>query len=213
MNSMKLYDIGTCHDINCTDGVKTITVIYNDGEVAICGFTYNITRRDSYDYDWEHYPFAMTKEEIKAFVPAFEYTGPYNSFVVIDLATGWQISVREWFRRCDALFIPGQKYYSQEEFDEYIGNKITVDRIDGTAIIKIFDGDGCVYDSFKKFGCNEEEVRSAFPEFKDRYPADCNEFFYVCVRECDDEWIDLHGNPIDADLLTDCCEIVDNKEL
>ena len=196
---MEPFEIGSRHSHfeGIEDDFSNMTVIFNDGETAICGFTYEITRKDSHDYRWEHDPFAMTKDEIGAFVPDFAYEGEFCSFVIVNLKNGCLVERREWFRKNDALFIIGQQYHSHEEWDEYIGNTITVYRFDGIAIIKIFDGEGCVYEAFKSYGYNEEEVRAVFPDFKDNYPVNCNEFFYACIRECDDIWVDLHGNSID----------------
>lgn len=197
---MKAFEIGSRHQLYFDNDVHTGIIIYNNGKIAIAGLDHIITREDSFDYSWEHSPFAMTKEEITAFVADFDNGGPYCSFLVVDMDNGCLIELREWFRRNNALFVLGEKYHSTEEWDKEIGNSITVYRMNGIAIIKIFDGEGCVYNTFKQHGHSEEEVRSVFPGFKDYYPVECKESFYLCVRECNDRWIDLHGNPIDEDI-------------
>ena len=197
---MKPFEIGSRHELYFDNDVHTGIIIYNNGNIAIAGLDHIITRKDSFDYWWEDTPFAMTKEEITAFVTDFDQAGPYCSFLVVDMENGTLIELREWFRRNDALFVLGERYHSAEEWDKEIGNSITVYRQDGIAIIKIFDGEGSVYDALKQHGHSEEEIRSAFPGFKDNYPVESKESFYVCVRECDDRWIDLHGNPIDEDI-------------
>jgi hypothetical protein len=63
---MEPFEIGSRHSHfeGIEDDFSNMTVIFNDGETAICGFTYEITRKESHDHRWEHDPFAMTKDDI-----------------------------------------------------------------------------------------------------------------------------------------------------
>ena len=62
--------------------------------------------------------------------------------------------------------------------------------------LKVFDGEGCVWEALRRVGYNMEEVRTAFPQFTDDYPTECKEHFYICIRESDDAYTDLEGNPV-----------------
>ena len=197
---METYKIGSRHQIHTGNSCHTATVIYNNSSIAIAGFNYSITRKDSFDNHWEHSPFAMRKEEIEPFVPNFTEDDTYNAFAVIDLGNWRLIEIRDWLRRNDALFILGERYHSSEEWDDCFENSMTVYRNNGVAIIKMFDGEGHVYDAYKKNGYSSEEILSAFQEFEDNYPADNKEHFYLCVRECNDDWIDLQGNTINDNI-------------
>ena len=190
---MHLFAIGSKHSVFIGNDCHTATVIYSNESIAIGGLTHTIESEcEPYDYH-----FAMTKEQVEQFVPEIEKAEGYNSFVAIDLVSGRLLEQREWLRHNDALFVIGNRYHSPEEWEAEIGECITVYRKNGVAVVKIYNGDGCVYESFKKCGYNADEVRTAFTNFDDNYPVDCNGYFYLCVRESDDCWIDLHGNPLD----------------
>ena len=62
--------------------------------------------------------------------------------------------------------------------------------------VKVFDGDGCVWGVLRRVGYNMEEVRTVFPQFTDNYATECKEHFYICIRESDDAYTDLEGNPV-----------------
>ena len=191
---MGMFDIGSRPCLHFGDESRPATIIYNDGRVAIAGTSYNVERSNS--YEWEHEDFTMTAGEIRAYLPTFKENTEYDSFIVIDLESGCVIRHREWLRRNDALFVLGKEYHTNEEWDGYIGNTLTVYRHNGTAIIKVFDGDGYVWDALKRVGYNKEEVHDAFPQFTDNYPTECKEHFYICIRESDDAYTDLEGNTV-----------------
>ena len=138
----------------------------------------------------------MTAQEIMTGLSTFKEDAKYNSYIAINLESGCLMERREWLRRNDALFVPGKEYHTDEEWDSCIGNTITVYRHNGTAIIKVFDGEGCVWEALRRVGYNMEEVRTAFPQFTDDYPTECKEHFYICIRESDDAYTDLEGNPV-----------------
>ena len=195
-----MFDNGSSCCFNTDDCCHTATIIYTNGELAISGTAFEVKRENSYDNNWEHNPFALTAEEVKAFVPDIEDEGLHRSYIVIDLTDGHLVGIREWLRRNNALFIPGKEYHAPEEWSCYMGEAITVYRHNGTAIIKVYDGEGCVWDALKRVGYSMEELRAAFPQFTDNYPTECKEFFYICIRESDDAYTDLEGKVIDKEI-------------
>ena len=194
---MGMFDIGSRPNLHFGDEELTATIIYNDGEIAIAGTAYSAGLSDIYDDIEYKNDFLMAKEEITAFIPDIKDNGKYNSYVVIDLESGNLIKSREWLRHNDALFVPGKEYSCHIPWDNCIENAITIYRHNGTAVIKVFDGEGDVWDALKMRGYSEEEVRATFPQFADIYPVNCEEFFYICIRESDDAYINLEGNSID----------------
>ena len=192
-----MFEIGSSHSFSTDDCCYTATIIYNNGELAIGGTAYEVERESSYDNNWEHTPFALTAEEVKAFVPDMEDEGLHRSYIVVDLTDGHLVGIREWLRRNNALFVPGKEYHAPEEWSCYMGKCITAYRHNGTAIIKVSNGEGCVHEAFRRFGYSAEEIRSVFPHFEDEFDTGCSDFFYICVRECDDVYVDLQGETID----------------
>ena len=190
-----MFEIGSSHSFSTDDCCYTATIIYNNGELAIGGTAYEVERESSYDNNWEHTPFALTAEEVKAFVPDMEDEGLHRSYIVVDLTDGHLVGIREWLRRNNALFIPGKEYHAPEEWSCCM--TMTVYRHNGTAIIKVYNGEGCVHEAFRRFGYSAEEIRSVFPHFEDEFDTGCSDFFYICVRECDDVYVDLQGETID----------------
>lgn len=193
---MGMFDTGSRHCFGIDDCCYTATIIYNNGKLAIGGTAYEVERESSYDNNWEHTPFALTAEEVKAFVPNMEDEDLHRSYIVVDLTDGHLVGIREWLRRNNALFIPGKEYHAPDEWNCCMGETMTVYRHNGTAIIKVYNGEGCVWDALKRVGHSMEEVCAAFPQFTDNYPTECKEFFYICIRESDDAYTDLEGNPV-----------------
>ena len=191
-----MFEIGSSHSFSTDDCCYTATIIYNNGELAIGGTALKVERESSYDNNWEHTPFALTIDEVKALVPDMEEKERHRSYIVIDLTDGQLVGIREWLRRNNALFIPGKEYHAPEEWSCYMGEAITVYRHNGTAIIKVYDGEGCVWNALKQVGHSKEEVCAAFPQFTDNYPTECKECFYICIRESDDAYTDLEGNTV-----------------
>ena len=194
---MGIFDIGSRHNLQFCDESVAATIIYNNGTIAVAGFERGMEL--GYSSEEEHCcnHFAITKEEITAFITDFGNTGTYNGFIVIDTANGNLVEPREWLRRNNALFIPGKRYVFAEEWGDCVGEAFTVYSHNGTAIVKIYDGEGCVYEAFKKYGYSAEDICSVFPQFKDEFPMEREEYFYMCVRECDDVYVDLQGETID----------------
>lgn len=197
MSDMGMFDIGSRNSFYTDDCCHTATIIFNNGTIAIGGMPYEVKRENSHDNEWEYPPFALRAEDIKAFIQDFEGHEEYESYIAIDMESGHLIEAREWQRRNNALFIPGKEYHALEEWSCYMGKCITVYRHNGTAIIRITDGEGCVHEAFRRFGYSAEEIRSVFPHFEDEFDTGCSDFFYICVRECDDVYVDLQGEIID----------------
>ena len=192
-----MFEIGSSHSFSTDDCCYTATIIYNNGELAIGDTAYEVERESSYDNNWEYTPFALTAEEVKAFVPDMEDEGLHRSYIVVDLTDGHLVGIREWLRRNNCLFIPGKEYHAPDEWSCCMGETMTVYRHNGTAIIKVYNGEGCVWDALKRVGHSMEELRVAFPQFEDEFDTGCSDFFYICVRECDDVYVDLQGETID----------------
>lgn len=197
MSDMGMFDIGSRNSFYADDCCHTATTIFNNGTIAIGGMPYEVKRENSHDNEWEYPPFALRAEDIKAFIQDFEGYEEYESYIAIDMENGCLIEAREWLRRNNALFIPGKEYHAPEEWSCYMGKCITVYRHNGTAIIKVSNGEGCVHEAFRRFGYSAEEIRSVFPHFEDEFDTGCSDFFYICVRECDDVYVDLQGETID----------------
>ena len=197
MSDMGMFDIGSRNSFYADDCCHEATIIFNNGTIAIGGMPYEVKRENSHDNEWEYPPFALKAEDIKAFIQDFEGYEGYESYIAIDMESGHLIEAREWLRRNNTLFIPGKEYHAPEEWSCYMGQCITAYRHNGTAIIKVSNGEGCVHEAFKKFGYSAEEIRSVFPHFEDEFDTGCSVFFYICVRECDDVYVDLQGETID----------------
>ena len=197
MNTMGMFETGSRHSFYADDCCRVATIIFNNGTIAIGGMPYEVEHENSHDNDWEYPPFALRAEDIKAFIQDFEGHEGYESYIAIDMESGHLIEAREWLRRNNALFIPGKEYHAPEEWGCYMGKCITAYRHNGTAIIQVSNGEGCVHEAFRRFGYSAEEIRSVFPHFEDEFDTGCSDFFYICVRECDDVYVDLQGETID----------------